>query len=555
MAQSMRQDESLDGLDRSWLLAITPAMLLLAPMIAPFISLRHKFFYHLEGSATAVLLAVLLNLLAAWLVLWVLLSLGRRHRWLRIAWWSLFLATLPWVLVHDYAVMMDRGLPAVLASGLILFCPLALLAEILLWRRVVLRSGRAFQVLRFVTALFGLGCLVTVGQLGFYAVATRGLNRPRPLHVWPATVAANPPDKAGVPARVVWIIFDELGDDPLFARRPAGLAMPAFDRLASQSTVFTDAIAPGSYTEQVIPALLMGEPAQRVSFTTDGQFQYQNTAADRWQGMNPGNTVFGDALRAGETTAVVGWHNPYCRILAPVLDHCFWSSHVDSMTPDFDGTATFEANLLGPAHGVLETLLHRDGKAAEEHRADLHIQDLETLLAEADRVIREDRVGFLLVHLPVPHPPGLYDRRRGAITDVGHTSYVDNLAMADRVLAHLRNELEASGAWQNATVLVMGDHAWRTKLLWEGQRSWTAEDQQASHNGAFDPRPAYLIKLPGQQAHAEISASFATLRTRSLLDAVMAGRLHRPEELEQWVQGRGAASALKTAAAEIPGRR
>ena len=83
----------------------------------------------------------------------------------------------------------------------------------------------------------------------------------------------------------------------------------------------------------------------------------------------------------------------------------------------------------------------------------------------------------------------------------------------------------------------MGDHSWRTATVWRSSAHWTAEEQAASHGGAFDPRPAYLLKLPGQQTPATVTASFDAVRTRALLDQLMAGALTSPEQLQRWVQG------------------
>ncbi len=524
-----------------WLLAVTPAMLLLAPVYAPFISVRHKYFYHLEGSATTVLVAVLLNLFVTWLLFAALLWVANHVAPLRLAFWSIFVAVLPWLLAHHYSVLMDRGLPGKVNKALLLLCPLFLVAVAVSYRSFLLsRSERIYDRLGGITALVSLSWMLTMGQLVYYAIAMRGINDPHPLH-GAAGIQGSLKQHAkavGQHSRMIWIIFDELGYDQLYARRPAGLAMPNFDALAAQSTAFTAAIAPGDYTEQVVPALLLGEPARRVSFTTSGGLLYQNTPAAQWLAFDPQRTVFADALQAGVSTAVAGWHNPYCRLLSPVLDHCFWSSRVDSATPDFEGVASLQENALGPARRMLFSLTAgshgRAAAAAEKRIADLHIADVTALVGAADKMLADTSIGFLFVHLPVPHPAGIYDRRQGKMTDVGRSSYVDNLALADKVLGHLRDELAAHGDWDGATVLVMGDHAWRTKLLWEGQSSWTSEDQEASHNGGYDPRPAYLVKLPHQATGTRIATPFPTLRTRALFDQVLEGRMTSVDELQRW---------------------
>ena len=539
-----------------WLLAVTPVMLCSTTVYAPFISLHHKFLYHCSGSPSTVLVALLLNLGAAYLLFVLLLFVANRFTLVRIIFWSVFVVLVPYLLLHDEAVLMDRAVPSLLGHGVLLLAVLALLAEVLLWRRVMApRFDRALAGVQQLTAVISLAWLVTVGQLVYYAVAARGINQPQPLHsaVLTAETSARggaskapavPDGRAlGGKPRVIWIILDELGYDQVYGRRLPGLSLPAFDELAATAVNFTDAVAPGDYTEQVIPALLLGQPAERIAFTASGNLLYKNAAGQPWQPFRSGNTVFADALRAGYTTALAGWHNPYCRLLPAVLDSCFWSSRVDSATSEFDGQASFTTNLLGPVRRV--ATIFGSGRQAnlnakgDRFYAVRHIDDVRALLAETDRLLATPAADFVLVHIPVPHPAGIYDRHRMTMTDGdAHASYVDNLVLADRVLAHLREELTARGEWDPSLVLVMGDHGWRTKLLWVGQRSWTPEDQLASHGGAFDPRPAFLVKLPGQGAGLEVNGSFPTLRTRALLDQVMNGGLRTPAELQAWAQAK-----------------
>jgi hypothetical protein len=120
---------------------------------------------------------------------------------------------------------------------------------------------------------------------------------------------------------------------------------------------------------------------------------------------------------------------------------------------------------------------------------------------------------------------------------------VDNLALADDYLAHVRRLLEAAGQWESTTVVIMGDHAWRTQLLWKGSPGWNRDDQLASDGGRFDPRPAYLVKLPYQHTADTVATSFAAVRTRPLLDQLLQGRITSPAQLQQWV-ARGQASPV-----------
>jgi arylsulfatase A-like enzyme len=137
--------------------------------------------------------------------------------------------------------------------------------------------------------------------------------------------------------------------------------------------------------------------------------------------------------------------------------------------------------------------------------------------------------------MPIPHPYGIYDRSKNAFA-AHATSYIDNLALCDQYLAHIRHLLEHQNQWDSTTLIVMGDHSWRTSFVWADSAYWTDEDAAASHNGEFDDRPAYIVKLPHQQAAARIDQPFATIHTRALLDSLLRGQIHTPDDLQTWAR-------------------
>jgi arylsulfatase A-like enzyme len=103
----------------------------------------------------------------------------------------------------------------------------------------------------------------------------------------------------------------------------------------------------------------------------------------------------------------------------------------------------------------------------------------------------------------------------------------------------VRSKLKQSGQWDSSTVVVMADHSWRTKLLWENAPQWTKEEDVASGGGQFDERPAYVVKLPEQHTGARIDAPFSAVNTRSLLDAFLAQKIRSKEELSAWAMQSG----------------
>jgi arylsulfatase A-like enzyme len=116
-----------------------------------------------------------------------------------------------------------------------------------------------------------------------------------------------------------------------------------------------------------------------------------------------------------------------------------------------------------------------------------------------------------------------------------HTSYINNLALCDQYLDHIRKLLQHQNQWDSTTFVVMGDHSWRTSFVWSSSPFWTDKDAAASRNGEFDDRPAYIVKLANQQKGGRIDQPFAAIHSRALLDALLENRLHTAADLQAWV--------------------
>lgn len=62
---------------------------------------------------------------------------------------------------------------------------------------------------------------------------------------------------------MIWILFDELSYKQVFDNPANGLALPAFQRLASQAVLFRDVVPAGYHTQNVLPSLLIGSVVSR----------------------------------------------------------------------------------------------------------------------------------------------------------------------------------------------------------------------------------------------------------------------------------------------------
>ena len=84
----------------------------------------------------------------------------------------------------------------------------------------------------------------------------------------------------------------------------------------------------------------------------------------------------------------------------------------------------------------------REDSSNRDRDADLG--DFQALMQHSKAVLKDSSLDFLLLHLPVPHSPGLYNRVTKQVPAVNST-YLDNLALADLCLACFKSILAAKG--------------------------------------------------------------------------------------------------------------
>ena len=506
---------------------------------APLVSGTHTAVYHLDGSALAIFLPVAFDYFCVAALLVVLLHWAERSASrLRVV-WTVLIAVMPVVLLKNWGSMTAETLPRV-AFFVAALIPLLLLAAVSVWwnrggARVFDLAQELFAYAFGMASLFGL--LVAL-QLAWFGWEARDLNHSLELHRHTARIEAGPPH-----GRVIWILLDELSYQELYGQRYRGLNLPAFDRLASEGTVFTHVVPVAEDTALVIPSLMTGIWTNELGITGDGQLhRLHDASTGHWESFDPYQTVFQDALSQGYSTGVAGWYNPYCRILPSVLDHCVWGSRMPLHGHMYSERSAMR-NIIGPWTSLITTtqhlLLGQSGNLNPDvERTMNHIADYRQLVAAGDDLLQDSSSDFIFLHMPFPHPGGIFDRKQNRLT-VARSSYIDNLALADEYMAHVRALLERRGEWDSSTVVVMGDHPWRTKLIWRGTPEWTAEDELASHGGQFDDRPAYLVKLPGQRSGATIDSQYKAIRTRGLMDEFFTGQIKSVEELQAWVRAGG----------------
>jgi hypothetical protein len=507
------------------------ANLYLLDLTGPLIATDHDLIYHLIGSASSVIVPIIVYVIALSLLLTALLYLAERPGALRVIIWSAFILALPSILLHTIANFSGNEVPDWITYTVAGVCLFSLIAVAFFWRIFLPRFERIQHAAAAILGVFAFTGLIIFAQLIWSAWQARNLNPAPTLHK-PQLSSTQPG------SRIVWLLLDELSYQQLYERRFPDLKLPAFDRLAAQSTVFTQVVPAGQFTRYIVPTLFTGLPSKAVNVSARGLLlSLKDSATGKWTPFEQHQTVFQDAIDAGYVTAIAGWYNPYCRIMPEVLDHCFWT-YRQSTPANLSPNRSLAVDLLRPFRRLwLETkhLFGRGPGAPTDESRDIrqHTTDYRNLLAAGDAYLADPSINFLFLHMPIPHPYGFYDRNK-KVFSTKHTSYIDNLALADRYLAHMRQILERNNQWDTTTLIVMGDHSWRTSFIWKDSMSWTDEDEAASHGGEFDPRPAYIVKLPNQQTPARIDQPFSAVSTRALLDALLQDQLHTPADLNAW---------------------
>jgi hypothetical protein len=307
-------------------------------------------------------------------------------------------------------------------------------------------------------------------------------------------VVPPPPLNATAPSlrRVVWVLFDDLDPRVVFEVRPAGLALPELDRLRAHA-LYADAAQPPAQTIDVsMPALVTGRRVASVATVSadDLELRFADDKPGRWSAQP---TVFSRARALGYNTAVIGWHLPYARVFAGAANVAHWWPSVA-----YDGT---RGETFGEA-------LHRQWASLTPpvHLRALYAERLAALGDLALRTASDDRLGLVLLHLPIPSLPGVYDPVNGRLTSWSFAGpepeYLDNLELVDRFVGELRRGLE------------------RRRL---DDRTWIVVSSARARPGG-DGRVPFVVQAPDREA-AHVDGSFSTVVTQDLVVSILRGSL------------------------------
>ncbi|MGH9628774.1 MAG: sulfatase-like hydrolase/transferase, partial [Bryobacteraceae bacterium] len=157
----------------------------------------------------------------------------------------------------------------------------------------------------------------------------------------------------------------------------------------------------------------------------------------------------------------------------------------------------------------------------------------EHIYTASQRLAADPQFDFVVLHWPVPHPPGIYDRTRNRKQWTKKSNYFDNLELVDYTIGQVRQTMVEAKVWESTTLVLTADHPLRPNL-YAKHSYWTQEEETLARLRKAERVP-FLVKLAGQRSGIEYQGNFDTLRTRALLTAMMQGSVSSAEQVIEWL--------------------
>lgn len=370
--------------------------------------------------------------------------------------------------------------------------------------------------------LLGLATLPAVpvifGLAAWYAVhghpVNRGWHLPGPSH----RESQRPPSAASSPlCRVVWIIFDELDYGVAFDRRPETVTLPGFDTLEATSLSCIRAYPPAHCTQLSIPALLTGIDVVQALPVNPYELRLESRDAVTSIMWSEQPNVFTRVREIGGRCALVGYYHPYGRILGKDLDAWSWR---DDRVACFSARESFCGAYIDHFRGLVET--GRYSPLGQSLAVRKSVSDFLALRARATAFAADRTLNLVFLHLPVPHTPYFFDRRRGTYdaANRGAAGYLDNLTLADGVLREIVATLEPLSEAAPTSIIVSSDHWWRAS---------------AAFDGTVDRRVPLIVKVAGCDEPVVVDECLNTLGTAELVLALVKGDVRSHREAARYI--------------------
>jgi len=331
--------------------------------------------------------------------------------------------------------------------------------------------------------------------------------------------------------RFVWVVFDEWDQYLSGKGRPSDLALPELDRFQAQALDAENAFSPAVDTQEALPSLITGKIVRKAKWTAaPNDLQLVFADGEETGSWSAQSNVFRRARQMGINTALIGFYHPYPRVIGGDISESFSLSlqtlyQEPLYWKDVHGFKRISLMIEESLSRIpllkrhVKLLTHRrEKRTSEVIYRELHNRALE--------LVRRPDMGLVMLHLPVPHPPSIYDRGQKKVTAENDTGYIDSLALMDLMIGELRGAMEAGGQWDQSFVLLTSDHP---------LRGWEGAENIIKIRSPKQPRIPFLLKLPGQKTSVPYTPSFNSAVTHDLALAAFRGEFRNTEDVVKWL--------------------
>jgi hypothetical protein len=338
--------------------------------------------------------------------------------------------------------------------------------------------------------------------------------------------------------RLIWVILDEWDRGVALDHRPRGFDLPEHDRLREVSTEIRDAYSPGDETSEVIPSLLTGQVVEGTQPAGPSEFRIRYRATSDVHRLSDTPNLFQALSSRGVRNAVAGWFHPYCRVFGTWLSACHWQQYpmplektsINEIQARQNGMTAFMATQLAERVADipwLRPLDYQHRALYPQYREALRRETIQLTVAHEQKaleLVADETLGFVVLHFPIPHPPGIADPASGEYRTSDEGDYFGNLLLVDRVLGRIRTTLEQTNAWHRTAIVVTSDHPLRYES-WKRLCLWSARETQRLE-GITSSRVPLFIRMPGQATSQTYPREWNTVHLYSFTLAFFEGRLN-----------------------------
>lgn len=429
-------------------------------------------------------------------------------------------------------------------TGIVLLVVTPILA-IVIWKRAHIAGWTLRAIKRGAIVQWAIVALIVLSPIGLVlcvnmAMRIVALSKDPAFSSNPSPRSIPAPDKR-LTTRVVWVVFDEWDQGLTFDARPPDVGIPEITRLRSESLCATHASSPSWETKESLPSFVTGYSV----------FDSEPTAPDKLRLSFSGRPVvydwkklpniFDDVQSLGGQSSIVGWYHPYGRLFGESVSSISWTPvfFVGRLFPENDtiwGWMTQHSRLACQTVPYLQENFFFSSVRLRTRRYSIkaYHQAREAALAAAS----DPNVNLVFLHMPIPHPPGIFDRTSGEFSASLDRDYIDNIALVDRTIGELRQRLEQEGLWDQTTVLLSSDHPSRP-MPWDCAPVFFHETEAETAEFAKDRSERYvpfLLKLAGHTDPVEYDGHFNTVLSKDLIEAILRGEVQTPAQAAEFIE-------------------